>query len=144
MDKIEAICYHLMFRLSQELFLIQPTAEVGFRQLCNHNQVAQQQQSNRSGFHYFIATTQNLSKMAASFCYINSRSTSHSLRPCGTNVSSLYCQKSSFVLVSCLLRPFSIKIISQSSIPQCPSNIKWTWNETWMTEWPLQNFLRQL
>ena len=80
--------------------------------------------SNRSGFHYFIAPTQNLSRMVASSCYIHSRSTTRSLRPCSTNVSSLYCQKSSFFLVSCLLRPLSIKVISQSSIPQCPSNIK--------------------
>ena len=31
------------------------TPSVGFLQLCNHNQVAQHQQSNRSGLHYFIA-----------------------------------------------------------------------------------------
>ena len=53
--------------------------------------------SNRSGFHYFIAPTQNLSRMVASSCYIHSRSTTRSLRPCSTNVSSLYCQKSSFL-----------------------------------------------
>ena len=38
---------------------------------------------------------------------------------------NLYCHKSSSFLVSCLLRSLSIKIISQSSIPLCPSNIKW-------------------
>ena len=75
---------------------------IGFLQLCNHNQVPQHQQPNRSGLHYFIAPTQNLSKMDASFCYIHSRSTTCSLRPCGTNVPSLYCQKSSFFLASYL------------------------------------------
>ena len=53
-------------------------------------------------------------------------------------------KKAGFFLVSCLLCPLPIKIISQSLIPQCPSNIKWVWNETWMTEWPLQNFLWQM
>ena len=58
-------------------------------------------------------------------------------------MSSLNCQNSFFRLVSYLLRPLSVKIISQSSVPQCPSN-NWAWNETWVTEWPLQNFLWEL
>ena len=52
--------------------------------------------------------------MAASFGYNHSRSTTRSLGPCGTNVPSLYCQESSFFLVSCLLRPLSIVYIKAS------------------------------
>ena len=77
--------------------------------------------------------------MAASFCYIHSRSTTRSLRPCCTNASSFYCQKNYFFLVSCLLRPFVIKTISHLSMPQCLSNI----NEYEMKlEW--QNGLTEL
>ena len=131
-----------MFWVNQEWFLISQTAEVDLLQLCDHNQVAQHQQSN-SGLHCFIATTKDLTKKAASFCYIHSRSTTGSLRPCRTNVKLIFPRKL-FFLVSWLLRPLSIKILSQSSTPQCSSNTKWAWNEILMTIWPLQNFLWQL
>ena len=134
-----------MFQLNQELSLIYPTAEVGFLQLCNHNQMAKHQRSNRSGtqknLHYFIAPTQNLSCCfiypAASFCFIqgpllaHSRSTTRSFKVHYSLIETvrykrvkLILPKKLFFLVSCLLRPLSIKIISQSLIPQCPSNIK--------------------
>ena len=70
-----------MFQLNQELSLIQTTAEVDFLQLCNPNQIAQLQQSNRSGSHYFIVHTKNLFKMAATFCCNHSSSFTRSFRP---------------------------------------------------------------
>ena len=83
--------------------MIYLTAEVGFLQFSNHNQVVQHQQSNRSNLRYFIVPNQILSKMTASFCYIHSRSTTRWSRPCGTNVSSSW-PKKLFFLVPCLLR----------------------------------------
>ena len=86
-----------------------PTTEVGLPQLCNHNQVAQLKQSNKSDLHYFITFTITF------FSFLL--------------ITPFYCY-CYFFLVSCLL--------SSSSI------IKWASNETWTTEWPLQNFLWKL
>ena len=61
----------------------------------------------------FFAPAKNLSKLDASFCYIHSRSTTHSLRPCGTNVSGLYCQKSFFFSSFLLITPF----VNQNNFP---------------------------
>ena len=54
--------------------------------------------------------------MDALLCYIHSKSIILTLRPCSTNLSSVSLQKL-FFLVSCLLCPFSAKIISQLLIP---------------------------
>ena len=116
--------------------------EVGFLQPCNHNQVAQHQESIRSSLFYCPN-----SKFIQNGCFIL-------LYPFKVHYSlietmrykcvKLVLPKKLFFLVYCLLCPLSIKIISQSSITQCPSTIKWAWEETWMTEWLLQNFLWQL
>ena len=44
----------------------------------------------------FYCPAQKLPKMAVSFCYTHSSSTTCSLRTCGTNVLSLYCRKKLF------------------------------------------------
>lgn len=65
----------------------------------------------------FIAPTQNVSKMATSCSYIYSGPTTGSLRLPGTTVTSLYCQKGSFSVVSCLFCHFPVKMIAQSAMP---------------------------
>ena len=64
--------------------------------------------------------------MAASFCYNHSRSTTCSLRSCGTNMPSLYCHKkfffSSFLLITpsfnCLYKSFiAVKNLTKFKLP---------------------------
>ena len=127
-----------MFRLNQELSLISQQQKQASRN--SVTTIKGLNNSNQTEVAYNICCTNLKFIQNDSFIMFHPFKVHYSLNETmWYKCVKLILPKKLFFLVSFLPRPLSIKPISQSSIPKCLSNIKWVWNETWMTEWPLQN-----